>query len=280
MTGLVNVVQQDNLIFSLVEIFGHDWKLMANKYLPRRAPLSIKNHYSLLMRRLKRQNGKQQHRSLATPTKTLSSEVQPCTNDNVAAFTPNSRLQRQSQITESQGSAAPDMSTSSSTQFTAISTASTNQGASMTPNVTVDLSQLLSCNVVSNVQNGHGPMDQFHYSANQCYIGRGLGDNQQHNQDAVETGWDGHEICNGVDLNGLQGSEGMCIASEYAQDQTSSPQGGLGIGTAGSDGVEFSVTCSRSKLKAMVCLVFEGLLSETAGLPEQELVTVALSLKR
>ncbi|KAK7949372.1 uncharacterized protein PG986_010258 [Apiospora aurea] len=45
-------------------------------------------------------------------------------------------------------------------------------------------------------------------------------------------------------------------------------------------GVEFSVTCTRAKLKAMVCHAFEEAMLEVAGLPDESQMTVTLRLKR
>ncbi|KAK0637391.1 Homeodomain-like protein, partial [Bombardia bombarda] len=46
---------EDRILLPLVALYGHNWKLMAQNFLQARAPLSIKNRYSLLMRRQKRQ---------------------------------------------------------------------------------------------------------------------------------------------------------------------------------------------------------------------------------
>ncbi|KAB8236577.1 SANT/Myb-like DNA-binding domain-containing protein [Aspergillus alliaceus] len=53
--------EEDACLLDLVEVYGHNWKFMANYFLEARAPSALKNRYSLLMRRLKRQgNGQDQ----------------------------------------------------------------------------------------------------------------------------------------------------------------------------------------------------------------------------
>lgn len=46
---------QEERLLNLVEIYGHNWKFIAQHFFQSRAPLSLKNRNSLLMRRLKRQ---------------------------------------------------------------------------------------------------------------------------------------------------------------------------------------------------------------------------------
>ncbi|KAK6825928.1 hypothetical protein PG987_013422 [Apiospora arundinis] len=45
-------------------------------------------------------------------------------------------------------------------------------------------------------------------------------------------------------------------------------------------GVEFSVTCTRAKLKSTVCHAFEGTMLEAAGLSDESEMTVTLRLRR
>ncbi|KAK7968054.1 uncharacterized protein PG986_002331 [Apiospora aurea] len=47
--------QKEERLLSLVEAYGHAWKLIANNFLEARPPLALKNRYSLLMRRFMRQ---------------------------------------------------------------------------------------------------------------------------------------------------------------------------------------------------------------------------------
>ena len=52
----------------MVESYGRNWKFMADSFLEMRAPLALKNRYSLLMRRLNRQsNGQQEASGAKTP---------------------------------------------------------------------------------------------------------------------------------------------------------------------------------------------------------------------
>lgn len=52
----------------LVQAHGHNWKFMADNFLVSRASLSLKNRYTLLMRRLKRQeNARRRGTGVSTP---------------------------------------------------------------------------------------------------------------------------------------------------------------------------------------------------------------------
>ncbi|KAL2169358.1 hypothetical protein VTG60DRAFT_6132 [Thermothelomyces hinnuleus] len=48
---------EDRLLLHLVGTFGTNWKSIADNFLEGRAPLALKNRYSLLMRRMKRKRG-------------------------------------------------------------------------------------------------------------------------------------------------------------------------------------------------------------------------------
>ncbi|AEO58694.1 hypothetical protein MYCTH_2064854, partial [Thermothelomyces thermophilus ATCC 42464] len=45
---------EDRLLLHLVGTFGTNWKSIADNFLEGRAPLALKNRYSLLMRRMRR----------------------------------------------------------------------------------------------------------------------------------------------------------------------------------------------------------------------------------
>ena len=52
----------------MVESYGRNWKFLTDSFLEMRAPLALKNRYSLLIRRLNRQsNGQQQASGAKTP---------------------------------------------------------------------------------------------------------------------------------------------------------------------------------------------------------------------
>ncbi|KAI8627869.1 Homeodomain-like protein [Xylariaceae sp. FL1651] len=46
---------EDKLLLHVVDVYGRNWKFLANNFLESRAPLALKNRHSLLMRRMKRQ---------------------------------------------------------------------------------------------------------------------------------------------------------------------------------------------------------------------------------
>ncbi|KAI1134654.1 hypothetical protein F5Y05DRAFT_417064 [Hypoxylon sp. FL0543] len=67
--------QEETLLLQLVDLYGHNWKFMASSFLQGRAPLSLKNRYSLLMRRRKRQGGRAEQ--LPSPTSTSPTSPSP-----------------------------------------------------------------------------------------------------------------------------------------------------------------------------------------------------------
>jgi len=212
--------QEDQRLLPIVALYGHNWKHIAENFLPTRSPLSIKNHYALLMRRQKRQNARHQQRTTAntelpklhTPP---SGNHPPC---NLESF-----IASGSETSQSNG--------------------------------TADMAELFS---TGTLLGGAGQV---------------FDDGQPRIQDITSTQWqDEHSLCNNLDLSGL-----FTISADGSVDdgrQSSSP------GNGSDKGLEFSITCSRSRLKAMVCHVFEGAMSETAGLSEEEPVTVTLRLKK
>jgi hypothetical protein len=132
------------------------------------------------------------------------------------------------------------------------------------------------------MQDNRTTSNQFILPATMSNIRQISGDSQPQGEDlATHTGWDGHALCDGIDLGSLFGGADLSSYPEEAASKLFNT-GGTRSGSSDDDpkGVEFSVTCSRSKLKAMVCHVFEGAMSETAGLSDEEPVTVTLRLRR
>ncbi|KAF2654188.1 hypothetical protein K491DRAFT_717360 [Lophiostoma macrostomum CBS 122681] len=104
-------------------------------------------------------------------------------------------------------------------------------------------------------------------------LGQTFDGSQNIGQDVASMAWqDENIICNNLDLSSL-----YTIGAGGAVDN--GQQSGL-LGSGSDPGLEFSVTCSRSMLKAMVCHAFDGAMSETAGMPEEQPVTVTLRLKK
>jgi hypothetical protein len=99
-------------------------------------------------------------------------------------------------------------------------------------------------------------------------------------QEVGHTRWDGQGLGNGLDLESLLGNVDMSLRPGDVDNGMLGLDGQTQIGDGNDKGIEFSVTCSRSKLKAMVCHAFEGAMTETAELSEEEPVTVTLRLRR
>ncbi|KAJ9145088.1 hypothetical protein NKR23_g5642 [Pleurostoma richardsiae] len=262
---------EDRNLLSIVAIHGHNWKLIAEKFLQRRAPLSIKNRYALLMRRQKRQAPRHQHHRPSTAESrnhqlTLirtppSEDIHlPCSFDIVAV---NPKSDSSSPFPDQdRGSTVPGSFTHLGADSATLSSGvGTNSGA---------------------MQDNRTTSNQFILPATMSNIRQISGDSQPQGEDlTTHTGWDGHALCDGIDLGSLFGGADLSSYPEEAASKLFNT-GGTRSGSSDDDpkGVEFSVTCSRSKLKAMVCHVFEGAMSETAGLSDEEPVTVTLRLRR
>ncbi|KAK3299447.1 uncharacterized protein B0H64DRAFT_388490 [Chaetomium fimeti] len=280
--------EEDKLLLSLVGVHGHNWKLMAESFLSARAPLAIKNRHSLLMRRQKRQNAKQQLPSTALSwdrgLSTLNTRYTPptgphppCRVDILGIASASSSSSSSSpfplQGHASADSASPPMHAVGAPFTPSHQRTITHEGGVSTKmNYAVDLSDLLL---------SHGtPADQGgHIMGNQSTFSPPGGDPSQSREIGYPR-WDGHGLGNGIDLGSLLGGADLPMRSGDGDNVMLGPDGGTQVGGGSDKGIEFSVTCSRSKLKAMVCHAFEGAMTETAELSEEEPVTVTLRLRR
>ena len=69
------------------------------------------------------------------------------------------------------------------------------------------------------------------------------------------------------------------LANAIGLDSNERREGDSSRGNS-STSLEFSVTCSRDRLKAMVCAAFDTAMLEAENLPEKEAVTVTLRLNK
>lgn len=235
------------------------------------------------MRRQKRQNAKQQQQqrplplirgSQLPPMATPPADYHPpCNLDIVSinpasssssASSPYSPLSAKDHVWQSSRS-----STNPSPGYPILNQGANADGSVEKRNYVVDLSEFFPIDEVAETQDSHGNQFAFPESS----IGPLISSSQQQGQDGSHTTWEG------FDLGSLLDNADMSLQRREGGNGSLSLQGSSGVG-AGDKGVEFSVTCSRSRLKAMVCHAFEGAMSETAGLSEEEPVTVTLRLRR
>lgn len=244
---------QDTLLLPLVALYGHNWKLIAEKFMPTRAPLAIKNRHALLMRRQTRQVARNtRHQSQQQELPGVSNT--PCPFDVLRAQTGMSRSPASSSPESFPGS-VQDYEQHSVSVPSSVSSASRALDLEVSPFATtsIDLTE---------------PMF--------------LGDMGQ----PYDTGWDKLGSYDGIDLASLLGSTEMPTHDGEAANKAE--VGGIPgqqsrpdpVNGSGDDGVEFSVTCSRARLKAMVCHAFEGAMMETSGLSDHEPITFTMRLKR
>lgn len=280
--------EEDKLLLSLVTVYGHNWKLMAESFLSARAPLAIKNRHSLLMRRQKRQNAKQQLPSTALSRErglpTINTRYTPptgphppCRVDILGIESASSSSSNSSPFpTQGHSSASPSPPdlVHSGASFTPSQhrTIAPEGGVSTKMNYSIDLSDLLLSHGNPVNAGGHTMGNQPTFSPE--------GGAPSQDREVGHPRWDGPGLGNGLDLGGLLGNVDMSLRPGDADNGMLGLDGQTQIGDGSDKGIEFSVTCSRSKLKAMVCHAFEGAMTETAELSEEEPVTVTLRLRR
>ncbi|KAH6845620.1 hypothetical protein B0I37DRAFT_380706 [Chaetomium sp. MPI-CAGE-AT-0009] len=280
--------EEDKLLLSLVTVYGHNWKLMAESFLSARAPLAIKNRHSLLMRRQKRQNAKQQLPSTASSRDRGLSAINtrfarptgphpPCRVDIVGIESASSSSSSSSpfplQGYASADSASPPLH-AGDVPFTPShnGTIAHDGGVSTKINYSMDLSDLLLSHGTPGEQGDHTMGNQSAFSP--------PGGDPSQSREMGHPRWDGQGLGNGLDLASLLGNVDMSLGPGNADNAMLGPDGVTQAGDGSDKGIEFSVTCSRSKLKAMVCHAFEGAMTETAELSEEAPVTVTLRLRR
>ncbi|KAK3389473.1 hypothetical protein B0H63DRAFT_556622 [Podospora didyma] len=247
--------EEDKLILPLVALYGHNWKLISQSFPQARAPLSIKNRYSLLMRRQKRQNAKQQQRSLATTRDKFLDlrDAPPFNNYPACKFSVAAVNTQDVSLPSSNSPAVP--------------------AQHVPTNPSMDPSKAF---LGSPVMGQHTAFSPDHISEDAVQQQQ---QQQQLDQTSFQgTGWDDQNgIFSSIDFDQFFDSADMSIQPAGADSMMLNVHG---VGDGGNKGVEFSVTCSRSKLKAMVCHAFEGAMVEAAGLSEEDPVTVTLRLMR
>lgn len=251
---------------------------MSERFLQGRSPLCIKNRHSLLMRRQKR-HSKQRHRqqqSSSSPDEVLqmntpASETQPSFNLDITSLTPETLSS-----TASSNSIQPFPGTA----ITSPKAVTTECTSMRWPNFFPDLTQLFPNEAISTDTNTHDTGSDLTFSATLSGLGQNLNNIQPPTQSPDSTAWLRRALCSGADHGfSSNGGDGSAYNQE-ANGESFNSNDQVENGPASDKGLEFSVTCTRSMLKAMVCHIFEGAMSQTAEQSDEQPVTVTLSLKK
>ena len=258
----------------MVKTYGRNWKFMADNFLEMRAPLALKNRYSLLMRRLDRQStGQQQQAGSATPPR------------HAASFAPSS------------GSTTP--SPNSAVDLTSFFDAGRGLQGQHPAYATMDAAS-------GNFLLSTGPFgaDVMPPGDGTVIVGRRGRDGEGTAPWPVTgtTSWDDPNpaiwhppsfLGGGIEPDGLDNEvEKMTTVSDNGTGggQRAPPLGGDGssnaLSNAGNGGVaaaaevEYTVTCRRGKVKTLMNHLMDAAMSESAEwTAEDDSVTISLRLK-
>ncbi|KAH8668801.1 hypothetical protein BX600DRAFT_460730 [Xylariales sp. PMI_506] len=286
----------DKLILDLVSQYGRSWKCLAENFPKARAPLSLKNRYALLLRRKSRERAKQQ-----LPRRVASVDREGLPMASTSSDTPDlirtyPASPSAAAVTPPQQSTGLSPSHRPCANFGALLEAYANNHGLSNSSTSFGLSKPPPPNMTMSLTEAFGPDNSFavcpQLNSSEQSSSVDLATVRGQTLDSTNLNWAENGYSSNADLTNSIGL-GNCLdlgnffdfidlsvrPVESGEGTTSPTQGSLNSG-GGRDGepLELSVTCSRSKLKAMVCHAFEGLLRETAGLSDEDTVTVALKL--
>ncbi|KAI1408609.1 hypothetical protein F5Y13DRAFT_194083 [Hypoxylon sp. FL1857] len=283
--------QEENLLLHLVDLYGHNWKFMASSFLEGRAPLSLKNRYSLLMRRQKRQGvGTKQ-----LPSPTSTSPTSPSQYNGTFDMTPNFSSnfpfeevdpRSSSHSRKSYGETDGDLSSREASFDTS--------PLSRTSSVR-ELTNMLETTIgTPETQNA-----TYHFSVPTLLGNAILEDSHFDSQATSQTDWWDHspwaEVAdldpelldspdeNGVGHNRLPKNTSALIYQNaefggalHNRDRAQA----MGDESSANKTIQYSVSCQRGKLKTVMCHLVDAAMSETTvRSSEEDEVTLTLRLE-
>ncbi|KAK6844378.1 hypothetical protein PG995_014488 [Apiospora arundinis] len=265
---------EDNTLLDLVISHGHNWKLIADTCHKSRSALSIKNRYGLLARRQRR------HINKGQPA--WSTMVQRGCPPSVPSLTQGRYFMESIDTTlhAAQSHTNPVNHISDHAQRPPPTSALTpaSEGLIVRPDSNTPVQQLNQASL--HITDGHGDIaipsrhhdeiaqhDEETRQFMSCLDWLGLNATVDNLEEATESLGD---MMATPERSSRSGRAQISRATEGESSNRTSP----GVG------VEFSVTCTRAKLKAMVCHAFEGAMLEAAGLSDESEMTVTLRLRR
>nr|POF03828.1 transcription factor myb52 [Quercus suber] len=238
--AIVPISSDEERLLNLVEQYGNNWKPIASSFFESRAPLALKNKYSLLMRRLKRRGLDQQ-----PPT------------------------QRPQQDVAARHAARPRLSSSVTSPSIAGAVEQLNFYAGSGP---VDLSANETAGINTNL-----PTTSL--VANNDYIGNGMEFGSVVSTFETHSDQGGFDKSALLSDNGRDNHDLFRTQSTAKQQSAAVSDDGDSHNFLTSE-VEYSVTCQRGRLKTHLNHLVEAALSESApGATETDNVTVVLRLR-
>ncbi|KAI0836460.1 hypothetical protein F5Y06DRAFT_288430 [Hypoxylon sp. FL0890] len=275
--------REENLLLQLVDLYGHNWKFMAKSFLQGRAPLSLKNRYSLLMRRRKRQGGGA--KQLPSPTSTAPPSPSPfCGSFDLSSISSNS---------------FPFEEVDSRSSSHSYRSHSETDGELSSPVSRVGSVRELASMFEANTGTVDAQNAACHFSIPTPFGGPILRDNFDY-QGTAQTDWWDHspwpEIAD-LDPTLLDAADGSTIGFDKSPksrsvliDQNAEIREALfhnqdnvqnTIAENSTDNiVQYSVSCQRGKLKTLVCHLVDAAMSETTvRSAEEDEVTLTLRLE-
>ncbi|KAI0007212.1 hypothetical protein F4779DRAFT_619834 [Xylariaceae sp. FL0662B] len=269
--------REDKLLLHLVEVYGHNWKFMANGFLEARAPLALKNRYSLLMRRLKRQGAGKQLSSSSTsgntsPTVSFPSQFPTSFDHSSGTCTPFPFEDGES------GNNSPFRGSLSGTE-----------GEITRPN-SLDLTNMFGATTVGTTDQSMGNHQHLPTAFGSMVAG-----DHHYSHDTAPITWDdqvffGSDALTG-DGSGHSGyevdnaSNGTAMLVRHALETGRHPEGGHDqiqsavAQNSADNAIEYSITCQRGKLKKVVHHLVDAAVSDTSASSAGDPVTMTLRLK-
>ncbi|KAI0116094.1 hypothetical protein F4776DRAFT_666669 [Hypoxylon sp. NC0597] len=275
--------QEENLLLHLVDVYGHNWKFMASSFLEGRAPLSLKNRYSLLMRRRKRQG---------VGTKQLSSP---------ASTSPASQSQFRGpfDLASSCSNNFPFEEFDSRSSSYSLRSPSDTDGELSSP-----ISRVGSVRELTNMlETTTGTLEAqnatCHLSIPTPFGSTLLGNNHLDSQSTVQTNWWDHntwpelaaldsepsDATDGIDIDFNRSPSNTSIlvnqnaefsGALFRQDQAQS----ISPESSTNKTVQYSVSCQRGKVKTLMYHLVDAAMSETTvRSTEEDEVTLTLRLE-
>ncbi|GAB7352407.1 hypothetical protein MBLNU459_g2834t1 [Dothideomycetes sp. NU459] len=261
--------KQEERLMSLVRTYGHNWKFMAERFLPARAPLALKNRHSLLKRRLERQkNGQQQqpgpsrHASHARSSNESTSTSPSSGTNQMPFFGGDQALHNHLQ----------DFSMSNTGGNLSLPAVQLNTNMESCSDSTIPRVSTIPIGTIPwdeqdlTWQHPHFSMDEMELSNIPWNTGANADGTRMEKLSTMSDKSAGSSRVDGVGNRGRSYS----VAATDAGDS--------GIATATE--VEYSVTCQRGRLKGLVNHLLEAAVSESAAwTTEDDQVVMTLRLK-
>ncbi|KAF4625525.1 hypothetical protein G7Y89_g12642 [Cudoniella acicularis] len=275
---------EDRLLLHLVELYGHNWKFIANKFFEKRAPLSLKNRNSYLKRREKRQDqartsqrrGHQSPSTSLSPTALYSTGLtaMPDVPINIAGTFPlspddsrdGSPHSSSPSITESELARLTSRASSSTYLSDVFSTLATTTGTKQSPQSDTQRDLLVATSgSMQDSQMSYIPdqVDWHHFMDNSAPFGHPVDNDASR---ALGTAFEG---------NSIPMLHPIDISTPHAQSSST------GTSTSSDDTVEYSLTCPRGKLKSLIQHLVDAAMPVTVapGVSDEQQVVLNLRLR-